>query len=151
MSSKRSRQKKPADQEFVVEKIIDKRLKDGKVEYFLSWKGFPPSDNTWEPEENLDCPDLIRVYEIEEARRQQAAGKNREAQVDMANNGFDQGLEPEKIIGGTIFQGQIMLLVKWKGKETASLVPSKIANERCPQLVIKFYEERIHWNVSSCT
>ncbi|VDD88370.1 unnamed protein product [Enterobius vermicularis] len=133
-------------QEYVVEKIIDKRTKNGKVEYFLSWKGFPPSDNTWEPVENLDCPDLIQM---EEARKEQELFKNCETEREEVKNGFEQGLEPEKIIGGTLSHGQIMLLIKWKGKEAASLVPSKIANEKCPQMVIKFYEERIQWNMSS--
>jgi hypothetical protein len=48
-------------EEYVVETILDKKIKDGKIWYYLAWKGYGPEENTWEPKENLGCPELIKV------------------------------------------------------------------------------------------
>lgn len=62
------------ENEYFVEKIIDKRIKKKKVEYFLKWKGYSAKDNSWEPKENLYCLDLID--EFEENLKQKKKEKN---------------------------------------------------------------------------
>jgi len=56
--------------EFTVEKILNHRVnKKGKKEYFLKWKGFTDEDNTWEPAANLNCEDLVEIYEAHIAKQ----------------------------------------------------------------------------------
>lgn len=49
---------------YIVEKIVDKRMKGGKVEYKVKWENYSDSQNTWEPIINLSSVGfLIEEYE----------------------------------------------------------------------------------------
>jgi len=151
-------------EEYVVEKILDSRVNElGVKEYFLKWIGYEDKDNTWEPEENLDCPGLIAAFEAEKAKKvkevetkkrklstggQEKENKNTKIKKTEEKKclGFDRGLEPDTIIGATDSPGQLMFLMKWRGTDEADLVPAKQANVKCPQIVIKFYEGRLRWH-----
>ncbi|XP_054718915.1 chromobox protein homolog 1-like [Uloborus diversus] len=164
MSSKRNKNKETVEEEeeYIVEKILNKRIRAGRTEYFLKWKGYPESDNTWEPEENLDCPDMIEEFEVQhrkkEAEKKHKLGddsspvpvKKVKAEEERPR-GFDRNLDPESIIGATDTTGELMFLIKWKNCDEADLVPAKVANKRCPQVVIKFYEERLTWHAGTST
>lgn len=156
---------------YEVEKVLDKRVVRGKTQYLIKWKGFSHEDNTWEPQENLDCPDLIAEFENKNKKPKEsskASGEEKEkkrktAQTTEKNDskrpkleseevrphGFARCLKPEKIIGATDSSGQLMFLMKWEGSDEADLVPAKEANVKCPQIVISFYEERLTWHTNS--
>ncbi|XP_015177843.1 PREDICTED: heterochromatin protein 1-like isoform X2 [Polistes dominula] len=60
--------------EFEVDKIIEVHFrKNKKREFLIRWKGFSAADDTWEPEENLNCPDLISKFmdKVEKAKTTQ--------------------------------------------------------------------------------
>ena len=40
-------------EEYAVEKIVDKRYLNGIINYLIKWKGYDDKDNTWEPIDNL--------------------------------------------------------------------------------------------------
>ncbi|KAL7677820.1 hypothetical protein ACOME3_004053 [Neoechinorhynchus agilis] len=48
---------------YVVESVLDKRIKSGRVMYLLKWKGYPKNESTWEPSENCNCEELINQFE----------------------------------------------------------------------------------------
>ena len=35
------------EEAYFVEEILDKRIKNKKLEYFLKWRGYGPEDNSW--------------------------------------------------------------------------------------------------------
>ena len=51
------------DTEYEVEKVLHKRKKGGRVHYLVKWLGYGNKDNTWEPEDNLDCDEKIEEFE----------------------------------------------------------------------------------------
>ena len=65
------------EEEFEVEKILDvwPQGRGRKMHYLVKWKGYPTSDNSWEPRENIHVDELIE--EFQERRKQTKQNKNR--------------------------------------------------------------------------
>lgn len=55
---------------FAAECIKKKRIRKGRVEYYVKWKGWSPKHNTWEPEENILDARLLEAYEASQRERE---------------------------------------------------------------------------------
>ena len=160
-----------AVEDYVVEKVVDKRNVKGKIQYLLKWKGYGDEENTWEPYENLDCEELIQQFEEKRkkergtARESSRRSTTREVETPVLDKrtrratpgrppkdksieedfddamkkprgGFERGLRPDRILGATDASGELMFLMKWLDSDEADLVPAKMANVKCPQVLI---------------
>eukprot|EP00794_Sanderia_malayensis_P003793 gene3793-4316_t len=240
MGKKRSRKEQTVEEEeYFVEKILDKRVNDnGVVEYFLKWKGFSSLDNTWEPEANLNCVELLdefnKNYVLQDASSKDGSKEDESSEDKMeakqndteevvenssaievvetasaatsnvenshaspakegipeekpkkdkkekkpddtskevkekeskkkskvadevpkkkkkskapVSTGFDKGYRAQSILGATdTAGGELHFLISWANTNEAELVPARVANVKIPQMVIKFYEDRLIW------
>ena len=104
--------------DYEVEEIIDDREVDGKKQYFIKWKNYSTSNNTWEPEENLNCADIIKKYD---------SGKK------------DIDYEVEQILDDRItFDGVQQYLIKWKNYPVSYNTWEPKENLDCSDIIMKY-------------
>ena len=53
------------EEEYEVERIVAHRQfgRSKRLQYLIKWKGYPESDNTWEPADQVHAPELIKHYQ----------------------------------------------------------------------------------------
>ncbi|XP_019745068.1 chromobox protein homolog 8b [Hippocampus comes] len=62
---------------FAAESIIKRRIRKGRLEYLVKWKGWSPKYSTWEPEENILDSRLFAAFEQRERERELFGPKKR--------------------------------------------------------------------------
>src|SRR6266403_235282 len=52
------------EEEYEVEQIVAHRTfgRSKRLQYLIKWKGYPESDNSWEPADQVHAPDLVKRY-----------------------------------------------------------------------------------------
>jgi hypothetical protein len=49
--------------EYEVQKVTDVRIRKGKQEFLVKWKGYGADENTWEPYSNLKDNQQFKSYQ----------------------------------------------------------------------------------------
>lgn len=80
-----------------------------------------------------------------ERRRRADKQKDRLAEVEKPR-GYERGLDLQEIVGATDYTGKLMFLVRWHTCDELDLLPAKEVNDKSPQDVIDYYEQRCQLN-----
>lgn len=56
------------DRVYAAECILNKRIRKGKLEYLVKWKGWGPKHNTWEPKLNILDDRLVQEFRDREQK-----------------------------------------------------------------------------------
>ncbi|KAK8861085.1 hypothetical protein M9Y10_012780 [Tritrichomonas musculus] len=99
---------------YEVEEILKHRETASGLSYFLKWKGFPSSENSWESESNLNCKELLDSYweKVREDEKKKSQLEKKGNQKDSKQKTRDARIE---IIGvRKDDNGKIIFLTKNK-------------------------------------
>ena len=70
---------------YIVEQVLDERLRNGKRQLHIKWQGYGEAHNTWEPFENI--PDVSVTEFMDKRRAESREGmKDRHSQKDLLFN-----------------------------------------------------------------
>lgn len=90
-TSKRSKTEwdsKSADEnaEYEVDRILEvHHKKNGKREFLIHWKGWSTKFDSWEPENNLNCPDLIKRFMDKVSKARSSDSRNLRVAPETTN------------------------------------------------------------------
>ena len=67
---------------YEVEDVLDVKKVRGKFHFLVSWKGYPDSDNSWEPEENLvNCRELVEDFKHRFQERMESTARGAHVRI----------------------------------------------------------------------
>lgn len=76
------------NREYIVERILDRRVRNNRTEYFLKWQGYSNNFNSWEPEENIVSKNELNDFNRRFDEEQRI--KNEEYNLSFSNRDSDE-------------------------------------------------------------
>jgi len=141
---------------YEVESIEDTRQSHGKTQFRIRWKGYGPDTDTWENEEDLSCPNVIKAFlekNKNESKTKKRAGKAADSSFskktkneseessdsDEEEGGESKEYEVDKVMEVHFKKnGSREFLIHWKGFSHKDDTWEPEKNLNCADLIEKF-------------
>ncbi|KAH0786874.1 chromobox protein 5 [Histomonas meleagridis] len=151
-------------EEYEVEAIVNDRIVHRRRQFLLKWKGYPDSENTWEDEKNLNCPELVKEYLKKKKEKQNvlppkmppqepALAPTPSQRAPLRSSTLFKLTPPkpikkpgdniEKIIKSQKTPKGWVYTVKLKDSSNTSDVHSTLLKKICPDIVLNYLETKI--------
>lgn len=114
----------------------------------VKWSGYTASENTWEPETSFLDERVLHEYQ-EKQQKQAGVVKDKPVQMKTLSECrvLIKSLEVEKVVKVNItYSYDLMATIKYAGVDKFAIISIEQAHEICPQLLIKYYEEKSVWS-----
>jgi len=110
-----------------VESIEDTRQRSGKTQFRIRWKGYGPDRDTWENEEDLSCPNIIKAFlekNKNESKAKKRAGKAADGSVSRRtkNEAGEGNVEDEDEDESKEYEVSIQYVGRFVGERVQSFI-----------------------------
>ncbi|TDG39490.1 hypothetical protein AWZ03_014088 [Drosophila navojoa] len=137
------------DREFEVEAIVGHKSKNGESFFLVRWKGYGKEDDSWEPEAELNCDDLIEEYHKKNSKKSAGAGKKstaaakgvrgRKPSSKTVSTDPDKEWAVERILDSVHDDEHgVLYRIRWKGFGAKEDTWEPESNLSCEGLIEKF-------------
>lgn len=142
---------------FQVEAVVDEKMVKGVKYYLIRWKGYSEDSDTWEPENTLSCPDLVKKFnsnrkndsspkskkikEVKSKTKKKSIKERTSKEVKESDEEWDEDeeFEVERIVEVHHKRdGNREFLVSWKGYPPSQNSWVLEADMTCSDLIAKF-------------
>lgn len=150
------------EEEYEVKDIVGHKTERGVSYFLIRWKGYTKDDDTWEPEDTLNCPDIIEKYMKKQKSSPKKASSPAKKKGGKATGGAgvrgskknkdddeEQEWEVEKIIDYAEEKKGRVFRIRWKGFGPKNDTWEPEENLNCGDIIQKFLAKmKLQENVS---
>lgn len=126
--------------EFEVEDIVAHSVINGILWFRVRWVGYSADEDTWEREDNLNCPQILKRYWDSLKKPKIEKDKNKSATKQKIE--LLQDKKPKIVFGACKINKRILYHVMFEDN-TAEWISSPLLSRLWPQLLFEYLESKL--------